>query len=154
MNLTVGDEFPDFELMDFRGNKFHLSDFRGDSNVILVFMPAGPGWLNSRWIARKIHQHHDELVDSGITVLVISQNSPKSFERYWSERRLKFIGVPDPDYSFSSSVARLVGQGEHPPPVLVLDKQGVIRFLSYREVKSGKIIVDDIPANYLTPGAG
>ncbi len=28
---------PDFTLLDFRGESIHLSDFRGRSNVLLVF---------------------------------------------------------------------------------------------------------------------
>ena len=28
---------PDFELADFAGNKIRLSDFRGKTNVLLVF---------------------------------------------------------------------------------------------------------------------
>ncbi len=28
---------PDFELADFRGGKFRLSDLRGSENVLLVF---------------------------------------------------------------------------------------------------------------------
>jgi peroxiredoxin len=28
---------PDFELADFRGEKFRLADLRGENNVLLVF---------------------------------------------------------------------------------------------------------------------
>ena len=28
---------PDFELADFRGERFHLADLRGEQNVLLVF---------------------------------------------------------------------------------------------------------------------
>ncbi len=38
--LKVGDQAPDFELPEHRGNqKFRLSDYRGKKNVVLVFYP-------------------------------------------------------------------------------------------------------------------
>lgn len=38
--LKVGDMAPDFELPGHRGDeKFHLSDYRGKKNVVLVFYP-------------------------------------------------------------------------------------------------------------------
>ena len=38
--LKVGDTAPDFELPGHRGNeKFKLSDYRGKSNVVVVFYP-------------------------------------------------------------------------------------------------------------------
>ena len=38
--LNVGDQAPDFELPGHRDNeKFHLSDYRGKKNVVLVFYP-------------------------------------------------------------------------------------------------------------------
>ena len=35
--VTINTPAPDFELEDFKGNKVKLSDFKGKSNVILIF---------------------------------------------------------------------------------------------------------------------
>jgi peroxiredoxin len=35
--VAIEAEAPDFQLDDFRGAKFRLADFRGRSNVLLVF---------------------------------------------------------------------------------------------------------------------
>lgn len=35
-SLDINKEAPDFEIDDFKGNKFKLSDFRGKSNVLIV----------------------------------------------------------------------------------------------------------------------
>ena len=35
--IQVGDEAPDFTLASFDGEPVTLSDFRGESNVLLVF---------------------------------------------------------------------------------------------------------------------
>ena len=39
MTLQVGQEAPDFELVDQNGEKVKLSSFRGNKNVVVVFFP-------------------------------------------------------------------------------------------------------------------
>lgn len=39
MTLQVGQEAPDFELVDQNGEKVKLSSFRGTKNVVVVFFP-------------------------------------------------------------------------------------------------------------------
>ena len=40
VQLNVGDVAPDFKLPDHKGGFVRLSDFMGESNVVLVFYPA------------------------------------------------------------------------------------------------------------------
>ena len=35
-SMEVNKEAPDFEIEDFKGNKFKLSGFRGKSNVLII----------------------------------------------------------------------------------------------------------------------
>jgi len=35
-SVEVNKQAPDFELKDFKGNAFKLSDFKGKSNVLIV----------------------------------------------------------------------------------------------------------------------
>ena len=35
-SIEVNQEAPDFEIEDFKGNKFKLSSFRGNSNILMV----------------------------------------------------------------------------------------------------------------------
>ena len=35
-SIEVNKEAPDFEIEDFKGNKFKLSNFRGNSNILVV----------------------------------------------------------------------------------------------------------------------
>ena len=39
MGLQIGDQAPDFDLDIAKGERVRLSDFRGRSNVLLVFHP-------------------------------------------------------------------------------------------------------------------
>jgi peroxiredoxin len=36
VSIEVNKEAPDFEIEDFKGNKFKLSNFRGKKNVLIV----------------------------------------------------------------------------------------------------------------------
>jgi cytochrome oxidase Cu insertion factor (SCO1/SenC/PrrC family) len=38
--LGVGDEAPDFRLRDHTGRLIKLSDYRGEKNVVLAFLPG------------------------------------------------------------------------------------------------------------------
>ncbi len=35
-NIAINQKAPDFEIEDYKGNKFKLSDFRGKNNVLIV----------------------------------------------------------------------------------------------------------------------
>lgn len=35
--VELNQSAPDFNLVDFKGNEIHLSDFRGTKNILLVF---------------------------------------------------------------------------------------------------------------------
>lgn len=35
-SVELNQEAPDFEIEDYRGNQFRLSDFEGESNVLIV----------------------------------------------------------------------------------------------------------------------
>ena len=37
--ITTGTEAPDFTLLDQFGHPFHLADYRGRRNVLLLFYP-------------------------------------------------------------------------------------------------------------------
>ena len=76
-------------------------------------------------------------------IVVLGPENAASFQKYFSENELPFIGLPDP----KASVLRLFGQevnlfklGRMPAQVLV-DKKGIARFAHYGHDMS------DIPAN-------
>jgi peroxiredoxin Q/BCP len=77
------------------------------------------------------------------TIMVVGPEDAGAFRTYWQEHDLPFIGIPDPRHS----VLKLYGQqiklfkfGRMPAQVVV-DKQGVARFVHYGNSMS------DIPEN-------
>jgi peroxiredoxin len=90
-----------------------------------------------------LRQDYLEFEKRQTQVIVIGPEDVQSFEAYWREHGLPFIGLPDP----KASVLKLYGQevnlfklGRMPAQVII-DGQGVVRFVHYGHSMS------DIPEN-------
>jgi peroxiredoxin Q/BCP len=88
-------------------------------------------------------QDYDQFVSRDVAVVVVGPEDAKGFAAYWQKESLPFTGLPDP----KASVLKLYGQevnlfklGRMPAQVLI-DKQGVARFVHYGHSMS------DIPSN-------
>lgn len=59
-HISIGQEAPDFELLNFQGKPFKLSSYKDKSNVVVFFYPADstPGCTTE---VRKISYCHDML---------------------------------------------------------------------------------------------
>jgi peroxiredoxin len=82
---AIGDEAPDFELKDQSGNAVHLSDFRGNKAVALVFYP----FTFTGVCEGELCQLRDDLSEyesAGLQVLAVSCDSRHS-QRVWAEQR-------------------------------------------------------------------
>ena len=91
----------------------------------------------------QLRQDYHEFEKRQTQVIVLGPEAANAFEAYWREHDLPFIGLPDP----KASVLKLYGQevnlfklGRMPAQVIV-DKQGVVRFVHYGHAMS------DIPDN-------
>ena len=91
----------------------------------------------------QLRQDFEQFVARDTIILVIGPDNQAAFQRYWKENQLPFIGLPNPDHS----VLKLFGQevnlfklGRMPAQV-VIDKQGVARYVHYGKEMS------DIPDN-------
>ena len=71
--------------------------------------------------------------DRDTLIVVVGPEDSAAFKRYWQKEQLDFIGLPDP----SHSVLKLFGQQVklfkfgRMPAQLILDRQGVVRFVHY-----------------------
>ncbi len=76
-------------------------------------------------------------------VVVVGPENKRAFKRYWAEKMMPFIGLPDPTYG----VLKLFGQEVNifkfgrMPAQAVIDKAGVVRYVHYGNSMS------DIPPN-------
>ena len=91
----------------------------------------------------QLRQDYHQFQQRDTEVVVIGPEDADTFQRTWSKEGLPFVGIPDPNHA----VADLYGQQVNwlklgrMPAVVVVDKQGQIRYRHY-----GKSM-RDIPDN-------
>ena len=91
----------------------------------------------------QLRQDYQEFENENTEVLVVGPENEDAFAEYWAENDLPFTGLPDPKHS----VLKLYGQQVklfkfgRMPAMLIIDQQGVVRFVHYGHAMS------DIPEN-------
>ena len=91
----------------------------------------------------QLRQDFEQFEAENTTILVVGPENAKAFARYWTKNNLPFIGLPDPKHS----VLKLYGQEikifkfGRMPAMVIIDKQGTVRFVHYGHSMS------DIPEN-------
>jgi len=141
-SVEVNKKAPDFEIEDFKGDKFKLSDFKEKKNVLII-LNRGFSWPFCRKHMMQLHQDYDKFVEKDTVVVAIGPDNSDKFKDYWEENNIEFIGVPDEN----GSVLKLYGQevklfklGRMPAQMLV-DKEGILRYVHYGHS------MKDIPEN-------
>lgn len=91
--LKVGDNAPDFKLMDDAGNLRSLSEFKG-KKVVVYFYPKDdtPGCTKE---ACSFRDSYDIFSETGIIVLGISYDDPESHKKFKEKYNLPFILLSD-----------------------------------------------------------
>ena len=90
-----------------------------------------------------MRQDYDQFTSRDAEVLAIGPESASEFKKFWQEKDLPFIGLPDPEQrvlkQFGQEI-KLLKLGRMPSQVIV-DKDGFARYVHYSDSMS------DIPAN-------
>jgi peroxiredoxin Q/BCP len=126
MTLQVGDQAPDFSLLNQNGETIALSSFRGNRAVVLYFYPKDdtPGCTVESCTFR---DSYEEFKDNGAEVIGISSDSPDSHQKFAQKHNLPFTLVSDSNssvrkaYGVPSTLGLLPGRVTY-----VIDKEGVI----------------------------
>jgi peroxiredoxin len=90
-----------------------------------------------------LREDHDKFTEKGAEILVIGPEGPRRFKQVWDEQRYPFVGFSDHRHT----VADLYGQEVNlaklgrMPAMLIVDKQGIIRFAHFGDNMA------DIPRN-------
>jgi peroxiredoxin (alkyl hydroperoxide reductase subunit C) len=94
MPVEAGQEAPDFELPDQQRNKVKLSDYRGQSNVALVFYP----FTFTGVCQGELCQLRDDIASfeaAGVQVLAVSCDSPFAQAKWAEEQHFNFPLLSD-----------------------------------------------------------
>ena len=79
----------------------------------------------------------------GAEILAVGPNDLQDFQRYWTNEKIPFVGLPDPDHLVASMYRQEVNLFKlgRMPLNCILDRKGYIRYVHY-----GASMMD-IPSN-------
>jgi peroxiredoxin (alkyl hydroperoxide reductase subunit C) len=136
LKVKVGDRAPNFTLSAVSGEKVSLSQYRGEKNVVLSFVPAA--WTpvcSDQWpgynIVKDIFDQNDAIL-LGITV----DNIPTLFA--WTNQMGKLWFPILSDFWPHGAVAKKYGvlrsNGVSERALFVIDKKGIIRYIDVHDI--------------------
>jgi peroxiredoxin len=90
-----------------------------------------------------LRQDYSEFTRRGAEIIALGPDGPNAFRRYWEEEHLPFVGCADIKSAVASQYQQEVNwiKMGRMPALLIIDKEGQIRFRQYGESMS------DIPEN-------
>ena len=96
MLIEIGQQAPEFELLDEKGLAHSLSDYRG-KHVLLYFYPKDdtPGCTTEACNFRDDYSHYDQ---KNVVILGVSPDSPESHAKFKSKYELPFSLLADEDH--------------------------------------------------------
>ncbi len=91
--LTIGQQAPDFSLLDHDGVQRTLADYKGKT-VVLYFFPKSetPGCTKQ---ACSLRDGFKQLKDAGVEILGVSYDSPAQLKKFKEHHNLQFTLLSD-----------------------------------------------------------
>ncbi len=132
LRVAVGDKSPDFKLPALSGTTIALSQYQGERNVVLSFVPAA--WTpvcSDQWpgynIIEPVFREHEAIL-LGITV----DNLPSLHAWTREMGRLWFPVLSDfwPHGAAAEKFGVLRSDGISERALFIIDKKGIIRYIS------------------------
>ena len=143
MPVSAGIPAPDFTLQDENGEERTLSEFRG-SPVVLYFYPKDdtPGCTTEACNFRDDYSAYDQ---SGVRILGVSPDTPKSHTKFKAKYNLPFTLLADVDHA----VCDLYGVWG-PKKFMGREYQGVLRttFLIDKDGQIAQVFENVKPADH------
>ncbi len=127
--LRIGDPAPDFDLPSSTGETVRLSDFRGQSEVVLFFYPKdnSPACTME---ACSFRDSYEAFREAGAEVIGISADSADSHRRFIDRFRLPFRLLADTDGAVRSRYGVPRTLGLFPGRVTYLiGRDGIVRHI-------------------------
>jgi peroxiredoxin len=144
MAVEIGDEAPDFELLDQHGTPVRLSSLRGEKNVVLVFYPLAFSSVCSSELYA-IRDQFPEVHRDDVELLTVSVDSTFCL-RTWAEREGFEFGMLS-DFWPHGAVATAYGVfdenlGAAIRGTFIIDKSGTVRWRVIYPIPQARDIAD------------
>lgn len=142
--IPVGSPAPDFTLKDQTGKPFHLADFRGQSNVLLLFLPAAFTPICTTEVPA-LNAMADRFWNEARTTVaaVTVDNAPANlaWARQCRADRIRLLSDFYPHGAVSNVYGCLAKDGVSERCTVIIDKSGIVRF----SVEAGRYGKRSIP---------
>ncbi|NEC25573.1 peroxiredoxin [Streptomyces sp. SID8111] len=130
MAIKAGDKAPDFELKDNHGRTVRLSDFRGRSNVLLVFYPFAFTGVCTGELG-ELRDNLPRFADRDTQLLAVSNDSIHTLRVFAEQEGLEYPLLSD--FWPHGEVSRAYGvfdeaKGCAVRGSFVIDQEGVVRW--------------------------
>jgi peroxiredoxin Q/BCP len=91
----------------------------------------------------RLRDEYEKFARRDVVILAVGPNPPATFEQYWRNERIPFIGLPDPDHRVALQYRQEVNLFKmgRMPLNCVVDGNGFIRYAHYGSS------MKDIPSN-------
>jgi peroxiredoxin Q/BCP len=91
----------------------------------------------------RLRDEYDQFVARGVEIVAVGPNPSATFEQYWRNEEIPFIGLPDPDHKVALRYRQEVNMFKlgRMPLNCIVDANGYIRYANYGAS------MRDIPAN-------
>ena len=124
----VGDNAPDFSLVDVSGNDVRLSDFKGKKNVVLVFYK----WHSCprcREQLSELQEQISEIIKLNSELIAISAAGDRdNVERTKSSLGITFTLIPTPNKKVVLDFGLSYADSGRVHATIIIDKKGRIRY--------------------------
>jgi len=91
----------------------------------------------------QLRQDYPKFTEKQTEIITVGPESADAFAKWWQEHQMPFIGIPDPKHEIANLYSQefKIFKGGRLPAMMVIDKNGKIRFMHYADLPS------DIPPN-------
>ncbi len=91
----------------------------------------------------RLRDGYEEFKRRGAEILAVGPDSAETFQQYWTEQKIPFVGLPDPNHSVALAYRQEVNLFKlgRMPLNCIIDANGYVRFAHYGRSMS------DIPSN-------
>ena len=126
----MGDNAPDFSLVDVSGNDVRLSDFKGKKNVVLVFYK----WHSCRRCREQLSELQEqisEIIKLNSELIAISTAGDRdNVERTKSSLGITFTLIPTPNKKVELDFGLRYADSGRVHAAIIIDKKGRVRYKS------------------------
>ena len=91
----------------------------------------------------QLRQDYQKFTEQNAVLITVGPEDAESFAKWWHEHQMPFTGIPDPKHEIAKTYNQefKLLRGGRMPAMMVIDKNGQIRFRHYADLPS------DIPAD-------